>query len=255
MSITLIGYILKAAVRDRIILSFLFVLILGMVVSVFLGSAAITEKDQFTLVFLGSSLRLGGMMGLVLFVIFFVRRSFETKDVEFLLSRPISRACYILSHCAAFSLLAVMVAVPVSGIVAGVGIGHLSPAYGLWALSLLTEYIVMVNVALFFSMVLSSAPASAMITLAFYVLSRMIGQIMGIVEATPHNSPFAWLGGPMEVVSMIIPRIDVMAQSTWLVYGDQVDVAGLGLFIVVQGGIFTAFVVSGALFDLVRRQF
>ena len=45
----LVGYILTAAIRDRLFLSLMLLVVVGVCLSVFLGSSAITEKDQFSL--------------------------------------------------------------------------------------------------------------------------------------------------------------------------------------------------------------
>ncbi len=253
MSPTLVSYVLKAAVRDRIILSFFFILVVALSISMFLGSSAVTEKDQFAFVFLSSSLRIAGALGLVMFVIFYIRRAFDTKDVEYQLSRPVSRVSYIVSHAAAFSILALLIGGLVSGIVLAASIDYFSEAHLLWALSLLVEYTVMVNVALFFSMVLPSAPAGAIVTLAFYVLARMIGQLLGTAEATGGVEIMEVLAVLMNIISIIVPRLDLMAQSSWLVYG-EVALSDV-LFVVAQGLVFVFLVVLASIVDLVRKQF
>ena len=40
-------YILTAAMKDRLFLLFLLLAVLGVSLSIFLGSSAVTEKDQF----------------------------------------------------------------------------------------------------------------------------------------------------------------------------------------------------------------
>ena len=106
----LVKYILTAALRDRLLLGFLFLVGVGISLSIFLGSAAITEKDQFSVVFTAGGLRIGGLLTLVLFTVFYLRRSFETRDVEYLLSRPLSRLQFLLAHSIAFSILATIAA-------------------------------------------------------------------------------------------------------------------------------------------------
>ena len=110
MSASLITYVLKAAIRDRLIIAMLVLIALTTSMSLFMASSAITEQDQFLAVYSSGSLRVLGILGLVIFTAFFVRRSFDAKDVEFLLSRPISRTSFILSHAVAFSILATLIA-------------------------------------------------------------------------------------------------------------------------------------------------
>jgi len=100
----LVTYVLMAALRDRLIVSLIVLVAVGTSLSVFIGSSAILEKDQFALVFAAAGLRFAGVAGLVLFTVFYVRRAFDTKDIEFLLARPVSRFSFLFSHAVAFSV-------------------------------------------------------------------------------------------------------------------------------------------------------
>ncbi len=252
MSWTLVSYIFKAAVRDRIILSFAFIMILSLSLSLFLGSAAVTEKSQFTLVFTAASMRIAGMLGLVLFVVFHIRRSFETKDIEYLLSRPLSRVQYMLSHSAAFSIIALIVSL-LTGLIIAAFSGHVGTGQLMWTVSLAAEYVIMANAAMFFAMVLASTPASALITIALYVLGRLIGQILGIAESSLARGVYDILAEIMKIISIIIPRLDLMGQTSWLIYGDA---QWIWLAITIGHGLIFAFlVVTASIVDLVRRQF
>ena len=246
-------YVLAAAVRDRLIISLLVIIVLGAALSVFLGTAAYVEKYQFVLVFAAGGLRILSVLGLVLFCVFFVRRSFDNKDVDYLLSRPISRVSFIVSHAAAFSLIAVLLALASSIAVIMTAPITFGEGHVLWAVSLMFELIIMVNAALFFSMVLPSASTSALVVFGLYVLSRTIGILLGIVSSGLANSPLmAGLGAMMKFISLIIPRLDLMAQTSWLIYGTgNISL----LFICAQGIIFSALLMTAALVDLVRRQF
>ncbi len=252
MSLPLVQYVLTAALRDRLIVSLMVVLVLAVSLSVFFGSAAVNEQDQFSLVYAGGGIRMAGIFGLVLFVVFFMRRSYEAKDIEFLLSRPVGRIEFLLSYAAAFSILAVLM-----GLAQGICLLILGAQFGeeghmLWVASLMVENIIMVNVALFFSMLLSSAASGTMAVFALYTLARMNGEILGIIDHKGENT-FEGLEYAMQLVSAITPRLDLMAQTSWLVYGvgEQVNLT----YIVLQGALFTALILLAALIDLVKRQF
>ncbi len=251
----LVKYILSAAMRDRLLLSFLLLVCIGVSLSIFLGSAAIIEKDQFSLVFMASGLRIGGVFTLVLFVVFYIRRSFETRDVDYLLSRPITRFQFLLSHMVAFFVLASVAAFIIFTIIwimAGAGL----PQMGLlmWGGSIWAEYMMMVMVALFFALVLSSAVSATLITLAFYVLARLMGDILGIVNTdTGESGAIFFLEKIMSLISIFIPRLDLMGQSSWLLYG--MDETVRLPFIFLQGTVFCGLVFFAAFIDLKRRQF
>ena len=253
MSWPLVKYVLTASLRDRLVVSMIIMIILGVSLSVFMGSAAVIEKNQFVLVFAGASLRLAGVFGLILFVVSHVRRSFENKDVEFLLSRPIGRIQFLLSFAIAFSILAIITGLAVGGSVLALSPEKFTTGNLLWAMSIIVEFVIMVNAALFFAMVISSTASASMITIGFYILSRLMGQILGIISAKVATLAFGPLGYIMQVVSVFMPRLDLMGQTSWLLYGFE-DGISYG-FIICQGLIYSVLLVLAGLIDLVRKQF
>ena len=254
MSASLITYVLKAAIRDRLIIAMLVLIALTTSMSLFMASSAITEQDQFLAVYSSGSLRVLGILGLVIFTAFFVRRSFDAKDVEFLLSRPISRTSFILSHAVAFSILATLIAAASTLALLITSPDLAGNALLLWAVSIVVEAIIMVNMAFFFAMFLSSAATAVLAVLAFYVLSRMMGQILGILESGTAGSIMEGVQIAMNMVSTLTPRLDLMGQTTWLVYGVEGSPVGLA-FILIQGAVFLSVVLVAALIDLILRQF
>ncbi len=249
----MIRYVVTAALRDRLIIGLCFLLIMAVSLSIFMGSAALTEQDRFVAVFAAGSIRMLNVFGLVLFIVFFIRRSFETRDIEFMLSRPIGRIQLVLSFAAGFSILAVFM-----GLISGACVLALSPhlfssGHVLWTLSLIVENILMVNVALFFSMILTSAASCAFATLGFYVLSRMMSQILGIIDSGKELVNIEALETVMQMISSVMPRLDLMAQTSWIVYGPDPQIS-YG-FVLAQGALYAFLILCAALIDMWRRQF
>ncbi len=268
----LVKYVLTAARRDKLMMTLVLMIALAAALSVFMGSAATLEPGSFSLAFGAGGLRVLGVTGLVLFCCFYVRRAFESKEVEFLLSRPISRSAFLFSHAAAFALLAAVVAAIVTLVI--FALGRPDPAgLVLWGASVAIEFALMAVTGLFFSMVLTSAAGSALASLGFYALARMIGVLLGIVDIPPANAVFAVLGSVMKVISTVVPRFDLMGQTTWLVYGPQgsggvvfmpqagsyayavMEHLGLSGFFMVQGMLFAALLLAAASYDFARKQF
>lgn len=268
----LVGYILTAARRDKLMITLALMIVLGAALSVFLGGATVVEEGQFSLVFAAGGLRILGITGIVLFVCFYMRRAFEHKEIEFLLSRPVSRMAFLFSHAAAFMLLALLTALLVTLPMLLTGAPNLG-GLGAWGLSVAVEYTIMAVAALFFSMVLSSAAGSALATLGLYVLSRLVGTLLGIAAIPSPSFIMNALGKIFEVISIVIPRLDLMGQTSWLVYGVEGS-GGFGLlkysgayaqamaqhlgvtgFVLAQGVLFTALLIAAAAFDFARRRF
>ncbi len=255
MSLTLVSYVLRAAIRDKILIALVLAMLVGTSFSIFLGSAAVIEKGQFAGVFAASGLRLAGVAGLVLFAVFYVRRSFESRDIEFLLSRPVSRTQLLLSFSAAFSLLALVTGLAEGACIAMLAPDMLDPGALLWVTSIIVENIIMVNVALFFALFLSSPASCTMACFGFYMLARLMGQLLGIIDTgTTGGLPAATvLARIVEIISAVTPRLDLMGQTSWLIYGPD---KGIGYaFLLGQGVIFTALVLVAARIDLARRIF
>ena len=249
----LIRYVITAAIRDKLIIGLCLLLALAVSLSFFMASAALTEQDQFAAVFSAGSIRILNAIGLVLFIVFFVRRSFETRDVEFMLSRPVGRIQLVLSYSAGFSILAILI-----GLVSGATVIALSPhlfssGHVLWILSLIIENIIMVNAALFFSMILTSAASCAFASFGFYVLARMMSQLLGIIDSGKEVINLEFLEVIMQAISMLMPRLDLMTQTSWLVYGPDAQTGYI--FIIFQGVVYSGLILSAALIDMHRRQF
>lgn len=252
MSLVLIPYVLKAARRDKFILSALGVILFSGVVSLVLSMAAVVEQDYFFEAFFASSIRLVGVLSLCLFVIFFIRRSFDSRDIDFLITRPSSRISILLQFAAAFSVLAVLLTVIEVFALLIVHKFQLDQSIILWGSSMVFENIIIVFVALFFSMVLKSPASAGLITLGFYILARVIGQVLGIVASSHIAVPkiAEWV---MQVISVVIPRLDSVGQSGWIVYGGGFSKPIF--FIFAQCAVFCIFVLIAACLDFRKQQF
>ncbi len=272
LSRPLVSYVLTAALRDRLLATLLLMIAAGAGLGVFLGSAAVTEQESFSTVFGAGGLRFLGITGVVLFVSFYMRRAFDSKEVEFMLSRPISRLSYLFSHAFAFIVLSTAIALAITLVLMLTGKPHPTGLL-IWGISVIGEYAVIAVAALFFSIVLSSAAGSALATLGLYALARMIGILLGITHQPAENILFAVLNNVVELVSVVIPRLDLMAQTSWLVYGVEgagglalrsgasdfavrlSDVLGVGGFVTVQSLLFVALLLLASAFDFMRREF
>lgn len=254
LSFPLVGYVLKASVRDRLIISLLVLLVISACLAVYVGETAVTEKTQNVIVLMASAMRLLSVLSLSLFVVFHIRRSFEVRDIEYLLSRPVTRASYIFSHSAAFSLLGLFFSGAIVATLYALFSNILNAdGFILWGLSLAIELILIVNAAMFFAMVLPSAISGALVTLAAYVFARLSGQLLGTVEAGDQDGVFHILGKVVEASSIIVPRLDLMGQSSWLLFGPE-GVVGIG-FVLIQGIAFLTLILCASIFDLMQKEF
>ena len=100
-----------------------------------------------------------------------------------------------------------------------------------------------------------SATISALCTFGFYALSRLMGMMIGIVQAKLSFTGIAGLltEAIVNILAVVVPRFDLMAQSAWIVYGKA---EGFPLWLLpLQAAVFCALFFACAAFDLRRNQF
>lgn len=252
----ILRYTLLTAKRDWLFIGLIIMLLMAYGLSVFMGSTALVEAQQTTLTYFAGTGRIILITGLILFICFHIRRSFENREIESLLSKPLSRAEFILGYWFGFFILAVLATLPlllVMSILLKPDIGGLL----LWGGSLILEAAIMVAFALLAALILGSAVSAVMGCAAFYLISRLIGFFIAAI-----NNPSALMssGIPgkimefvLQVISIILPRLDQYAQSKWLVYGiaEQSDIWVFPL----QSLIFIPLLLFMAMYDLKRKQF
>lgn len=250
----LLKHVLLASIRDKLILAVIAAAIVVSALAIFVGSTAVIEKNQFVLVFMASGLRFLMGIGLILFTIFYTRRSIESKDLDFLLSRPITRASYVWSHLFALWIIALVFALTAMLFLIGFGFAYFSEAYFLWVLSFFFELALVSAASFFFAMVLNSAVTATLSTLAFYALSRMIGQILGIALDPYTLGNHEFLSQLVKTLSLFVPRLDLFTQSTWLTYGEE-QFSYLFVIICLQGIVYSVLFAIATIIDLKQKEF
>lgn len=251
---SLVRYILTACIRDRLILSVFVASIVVVSLSAFVGSTAIVEQDQFVIVFTASSLRFLLVAGLTLFVVFFTRRSVDQRDLDYLVSRPLTKADYIFSHIVSFAVISLFLSLATGGVLLSIGQHYWNDGYLLWVISLFFELMIVSSAAFFFAMVLSSAVSATLATFAFYAFSRMIGQVIGIATDADIEDKFELLAAVTKTISLLVPRLDLFSQSTWLIYGLE-NFSYILFLVFFQGVIYCAVLSVATLADLTKREF
>ncbi len=248
-------YLLITAVRDRLFVAVVVAVALIALVGAFIADQTVIEDAETAASFVGFSVRLVVIVGIVLFVAVHVRRLFDTREILLLLSRPIGRAGFVLSYWASLSAISLMLTVPAAALLWWVADPPLDGLW-VWAFTVAMEAVVMTGVALFFALGLGSVVGAVFATLAFYLLARMIGVLLAIAasdfrtRASDFDRFFDEAAGWL---AMIVPRLDLYGQGRWLVYG--LDDAGVILTLCVQSVVYTGLVLAAAVYDFERRHF
>lgn len=250
-----IRYVLLTAMRDRLFAGLLLGVLAAAYVSSVLGSTAMLEAEQMTLSFTAASARVIIMVGLIVFIGFHMKNAFDAREIDVLLSRPISRTSLVLSYWLGFAVVATLLVVPTVALIGFIGTLN-QTGYLLWSVSLLMEALLVVSMALFAALTLRSGVATVLATLAMYTLSRMMGFFLAttssaaLFSTAEVNYGARWL---MQLISIIIPRLDFCAKSQWLIYGPK-SYDDLWLFLL-QIGIFIPLLLAVSIIDFKRKQF
>lgn len=248
-------FIFLTAMRDRLFPA-LFILVLAVIgITSALSSTAMLEEDAMHLAMSAGLARIILNIGIAVFVCFHIRSMYDSKEIDVMLSRPISRPKLVFGLWKGFAIVATMLVVAVA-----VVIYLLSPAnqsgFLVWSGSLLLECWIMVAIALFASLTNKSAVTSVLITFTLYIL----GRIMAFLVATANSKMIfkeQWINDiaefTIEIISVVIPRLDMFAHTEWLVYGLPDDQTAL--FFIAQGTIFIPFALALAIIDFSKKQF
>jgi len=251
-----VRYVLLTAYRDRLALAILAAQLSVLAGSELVAVAALSENLAVGLATAGTMMRAVMVLGLITFVSFHVRRMEETREIEVILTRPISRPTFVLAYFVAYSGLALLLALP-AGLLLGVGYGTWTAGLAEWQASLMLECLVLVALSLFCALSLGSATASVMAASGLYLMCRLGAYLRAISEqhtgllAHPAADKAARLS--VEIIAAVLPRLDLFGQGSWLVYGPG-GAWGLGL-LAVQTVVTIAVLLLATIRDVNARRF
>lgn len=246
-----VRFVLLTALRDRLFASLFIVLVMVLAVSFYLGSAAVAEGRQAGVVYAAGSARVLIALGLAVFVAFHVERLYESRDIEALLSRPITRGGFVVAYWAAICAVAVLTLMP---LVAAIFLFKFSVAGAFWwSLTVMLECFVVIAFAIFCGMSFERAIPTIFTTVGFYALARLIGFFIGIAEGTAKVGVNSVANPIMEYLGYLLPRLDLAGQTEWLIYG--VSAAAAPAVTAAQSAVYVVLLLSAAAFDLRRKHF
>ena len=250
-----IRYVLLTATRDRLFFGLLAGILAAAYISGVLGSTAMLETEQMTIAFTAASARVIIMIGIIVFIGFHMRNAFDAREIDVLLSRPVSRTTLVLSYWVGFATVASLLVIPTVILVGILGtLNH--TGFWLWSVSLLLESWLVVSVALFAALTIQSGVGTVLASLAIYTLSRMMGFFLAttnsgaIFQEQKVNVGARYL---MDAISSVVPRLDFYAKSNWLIYGAK-SYEDLYLFLW-QSGVFIPLLIAASVIDFKRKQF
>ena len=247
-------YILLTGIRDRLYIGLFLTLITSFSLSIFLGSTALIEQQQTSAAYIAGSSRAIIAIGMILFVCLNISRAFENKEVEFIISKPISREKFILGYLFGFFFTAILIFIP---LIIAILIVTNANKIGLltWSLSLLSETLIVISFSLLASLILKNSFSAIMSSFAFYIISRLMGMFVMAINLPQDFSQAKShiLGSALKFLSAIFPRLDLFGQSEWLSYG-VTNFENLKL-ILLQSLIYIPLMIFMSFHDFKKKQF
>lgn len=251
---SILKFILLTGLRDRLYIGLFITLAASFSLSIFLGGTALVEQQQMTAAYIAGSSRAILAIGTILFVCLNVSRAFENKEVEFIISKSISREKFILGYLLGFFCAISLIFIPLLLAILAVTKASLLGLL-IWSASLLTELIIIITFSLLASLILKNSFSSIMASFAFYIISRLMGMfVMAIhlpqdfTEAKNHG-----LNASLKFLSALFPRLDLFGQSEWISYGIS-DFSNVKVMFL-QSLIYIPLMIFMAFHDFKKKQF
>jgi ABC-type transport system involved in multi-copper enzyme maturation permease subunit len=251
---SIIKYILLNAIRDKVYLSIFLALIAVFSIAIFLGNTSLVEQAQTSSIYIAGASRFVVVFGMILFVCLNIAKAFENKEVEFIISKPVSREKFILSYLIGFFITAAIIIIALSFVIIFVTKANLAGTL-IWLLSLFCEILIVISFALLASLVLKNAFLSIIASIAFYLISRMMGLFVMAIDFPQNFAQFKgnFLALTLKILSIPFPRLDLFTQSSWLIYGDY-DLQRIWV-VFLQSLIYICLMVFMSFHDVRRKQF
>lgn len=246
-------YTLLEALRNRLIWLALILVVTGLAFTQFLQQVAIAESNQIQVTLLAALLRVGAVFMLASFVVTSMVREFNDKVMELILSRPIPRSSYYFGKLAGYALVALALALMFS-----LPLALFAPAarVALWGLSLACELLMVTAVSLFCVLSLTQVISALAAVTGFYLLARSIGALQ-VIAANPLADSMLlsdeFLNLAVDAVAFLLPGLDRMTQTGWLIYAAPTSAEFIGLL--AQTAVYLLLLCGAALFDLQRKNF
>lgn len=249
--IATLKFVLLTALRDRLFAGLFTLVAAGFAMAIYLGDAALVEKGQTTVVYAGGATRMILILGLVIFQAFHIQRLYETREIEAVLSRAISRERFIVAYWGGFAVVALLLAAPIIALVM-LFQSSLEGAIW-WSVSLVLEALIVIAFAVFAGITMEKAVPAVFATVGFYALSRLMSFFLAISASTPAAGINAITVPLSDMMSLLVPRLDLFAQTRWLVYGPS-DIDSM-VVLVAQAVLYISLLLFAAMFDLRRKRF
>jgi len=219
----------RETVRDKILYTLLFFVLLLFAFSVLLGDWSVFAQKKVITDFSLGVMSLGGLAIAIFIGVGLVQKEIQRKTILTLLSKPVRRWQFLVGkYLGLLLVLVVNVLVMMGGLWAALAWSHndFDPRLWLAAYGVFLEMAVITAAALLFSS-FSTPVVSSLFTFAIFLASHLSGSILEYVETMKRNAgriPGAqplppWFEGVARVVRRCLPDLEMFNIRPEIVHG------------------------------------
>lgn len=231
-------------------------LVLGLIAAAlglagFVSQVAITESRELQAAVAAALLRGAAAFLLATHVAASVVREANDKVLELALALPLSRPRYWLGKIGGYAGVGLAVA---AACALPMLLWATPAAVAAWGVSLALELALVAAASLFFAGTLASVLPAIAATTGLYLLARTVAAIQLLARGplTEESLLQTIARGAVDLIALMLPRLDMVTRSEWLLYGPPgaAELAGAAATLVV----YTVLLAAAGMFDFQRRS-
>lgn len=247
-------YTLVEAYKRRLILLFGLTLITSLAVGGYAAGLAVVYKQNTFAAFYAFCMRIGTALILSGYVILNESRALESDRVFISLGLPIRRARYLAEKWAAYSLIALCMALPAGLFLLITPLS--ATTMSAWTVTFYCELMIVVSAALMLSMIFTQPLLSLSIFGAFYLFARGSGEFArhsAHILAANAGGPDAWMAWVVKAAAWVVPSLERFAPTALLLYDAPHDIDWVPVLL--QTFLYTALLFTVSIDYLQRKRF
>lgn len=192
-------------------------LALGLATQWFVGAVSLVETSSSGLAIAAPLVRLLAVAMVASISVSLIARELTDRRIELVLSAPIERPTWVMGRFAGVAIIALVTSVAAAGAVAG---NVSMMAWLSWWASLVPELALVGALAVTVTVALKGSALSLLAMTVLYLTSRLIGVIDQLAgSGLPGLSGWEAANWLTSALALMLPRLELYAQSDWLLNG------------------------------------
>ena len=217
----------KESVRDKILYNIIFMALVLILFSIYLGDWSVLNSEYVIKSFTFSVMSLSGLLLSIFVGINLIQKEIQKKTVLTILSKPLSRSSFILGKFLGLMLVVFThISIMTVAFYFILFLGDAKPTLSiLWGVLLVTvEMAVIVSVAILFS-TFSTPTLSALFTFGVYLAGKLSGELMKQMAFLKEFEPGSYsvvMDKISQVVYHVFPDLSKLNLTNVIVHGQEV---------------------------------